>query len=79
MKFPDILDVHKELEQIEPFPDIENAIRASKVKPFTLLPITLRLSCCLKLTSFTVLPVFMEQKQKKCWGVEHGTKHYGNF
>jgi hypothetical protein len=25
------------------------------VKPFTLLPITSRLSCCLKLTSFTVL------------------------
>jgi hypothetical protein len=31
------------------------ASSASKVKPFTLLPITLRLSCCLKLTSFTVL------------------------
>jgi hypothetical protein len=27
----------------------------AKVKPFTLLPITSRLSCCLKLTSFTVL------------------------
>jgi hypothetical protein len=31
------------------------ASSASKVKAFTLLPITWRLSCCLKLTSFTVL------------------------
>ena len=33
--------------------DLDEA--SAKVKPFTLLPITSRLSCCLKLTSFTVL------------------------
>jgi hypothetical protein len=29
VKFPDILDAYKELEQIEPFPDIENAMSRS--------------------------------------------------
>ena len=52
----------------------------AKMKPFTLQPITSRLSCCLKLTSFTV-PNLDGAKNKNNRGAsKHGDEeHYGNF
>jgi hypothetical protein len=49
-------------------------------KPFTLLPITSRLSCCLKLTSFNVFNVVQAKNENNRGASKHGdTKHCENF